>query len=206
MESRTWAVGLQYRYSECGGTRFLKGIVSLPRLQTRAACCRWLPPMILQSCSFILSFCWAVAVAFISYATTWRHQHPEPGTPAAAAGNQAATSAVLTAVVAFFASWAVLGFLASLLLNVIDALFVCFAMDRDAGQVGGLGGEWEGRRAGGRVGLVGGGGVVEGWGRVWVGARTGACLQSSRKSPRPPPLCAHTRLHRAHAVVDTPTH
>ncbi|KAG2437308.1 hypothetical protein HXX76_005965 [Chlamydomonas incerta] len=95
----------------------------------------WLPPMILQSCSFILSLCWAVAVAFISYATTWSHQQPAPGTPAAAAGNQAAASAALTAVVAFFAAWAVLGFLASLLLNVIDSLFVCFAMDRDAGQV-----------------------------------------------------------------------
>ncbi len=93
--------------------------------------------MILQSCSFILSFCWAVAVAWISYATTWSHQKPVPGTPAAAAGNQAAASAVLTAVVAFLAAWAVLGFLASLLLNVIDSLFVCFAMDRDAGQVGG---------------------------------------------------------------------
>ncbi|KAG2453175.1 hypothetical protein HYH02_002499 [Chlamydomonas schloesseri] len=95
----------------------------------------WLPPMILQSCSFIVSLCWAVAVAWISYATTWSHQQPAPGTPAAAAGNQAAASAALTAVFAFLAAWAVLGFLASLLLNIIDSLFVCFALDRDAGQV-----------------------------------------------------------------------
>lgn len=48
---------------------------------------------------------------------------------------QAAASAVITAIIALIASWAVLGFLASLLLNVIDVLFVCTAMDRDARTV-----------------------------------------------------------------------
>ncbi len=36
---------------------------------------------------------------------------------------------------AFLAGWAVLGFLSSLLLNIIDALFVCVAMDRDVQAV-----------------------------------------------------------------------
>ncbi|GLC69971.1 hypothetical protein PLESTF_000905200 [Pleodorina starrii] len=66
-----------------------------------------------------------------SYATTWSHQ-------AAASAQQATASAAITAVVGFLAAWAVLGFLASLLLNIIDSLFVCFAMDRDIGQVSSL--------------------------------------------------------------------
>jgi hypothetical protein len=85
--------------------------------------------MILQSCSFLLALSWSIAVFFISYGTTWSHQQ---GTTS----DQATASAAITAVVGFLAAWAVLGFLASLLLNVIDALFVCFAMDRDVGQVG----------------------------------------------------------------------
>ncbi|GFR47647.1 hypothetical protein Agub_g9390, partial [Astrephomene gubernaculifera] len=89
----------------------------------------WLPPMIIQSCCFLLSASWAAAVSLLSYATTWRHQAH------AASPHQASVSAWLTALLALLAAWAVLGFLGSLLLNVIDALFVCFAMDRDLGQV-----------------------------------------------------------------------
>ena len=79
--------------------------------------------MILQSCTFVLAAAWAVAVWMTSYATTW---HDKP---------QGKASAGLLAGITFVAAWAVLGFLASLLINVIDAIFVCVAMDREMGQV-----------------------------------------------------------------------
>ncbi|EFJ50294.1 hypothetical protein VOLCADRAFT_103885 [Volvox carteri f. nagariensis] len=52
--------------------------------------------------------------------------------------DQAPAFAALTALVGFLAAWAVLGFLASLMLNVVDSLFVCVGMDRDVGQVSSL--------------------------------------------------------------------
>ncbi|KXZ54375.1 hypothetical protein GPECTOR_5g454 [Gonium pectorale] len=81
-----------------------------------------------QSCCFVLAASWAAAVMLISYATTWARQ-------ADASPEQARASAALTALVALLAGWAVLAFLAALLLNVVDALFVCVGMDRDRGQV-----------------------------------------------------------------------
>ncbi|KAG2485912.1 hypothetical protein HYH03_015356 [Edaphochlamys debaryana] len=94
----------------------------------------WLPPLILQSCCCLMALAWGVAAWWLSYATTWARQQP-PSSGPAAHHNQAAASAWFTAVFAFLAAWAVLGFLGSLLLNVVDALFVCVAMDRDQGQV-----------------------------------------------------------------------
>ncbi|GIL91164.1 hypothetical protein Vretimale_18798 [Volvox reticuliferus] len=87
----------------------------------------WLPPLILQSCSFLIAVAWGFLVHQVSYVTTWSHV-------AGLSPEAASNLTVITAVVAFLAAWAVLCFLASLLLNVIDALFVCFAMDRDLGQ------------------------------------------------------------------------
>lgn len=83
----------------------------------------WLPPMILRSCTFVLAAAWAMTVWLTSYATTW---HDKP---------QGKASASILAGITFVAAWAVLGFLASLLINVIDVIFVCVAMDRDMGQV-----------------------------------------------------------------------
>lgn len=48
------------------------------------------------------------------------------------AWSQGNAAAVVVALVAFVASWAVLGFCAGLLLNVVDAVFVCFGIERDA--------------------------------------------------------------------------
>lgn len=54
-----------------------------------------------------------------------------PSLPSSLPAQGAAAAAVLS-LLAFLASWAVLGFCAGLLLNVVDAVFVCFGMERDA--------------------------------------------------------------------------
>lgn len=40
-------------------------------------------------------------------------------------------------ILSFLLSWIVLAFFVSLLLNIIDAVYICFAMDRDM-QVGSI--------------------------------------------------------------------
>ncbi|GLI62333.1 hypothetical protein VaNZ11_004941 [Volvox africanus] len=87
----------------------------------------WLPPLVLQTSSLFLAVAWGFLAYKISYVTTWSLM-------AVASPERANTMTLITAVLAFLSGWAVLSFLASLLLNVIDALFVCFAMDRDLGQ------------------------------------------------------------------------
>ncbi|GIL58905.1 hypothetical protein Vafri_13917 [Volvox africanus] len=120
----------------------------------------WLPPLVLQSSSFLLAVAWGFLAYKISSATTWSRM-------AGWSPEQVYSMTLLTAVLAFLAGWAVLSFLASLLLNVIDALFVCFAMDRELGQVSGgdevTHGSEEGTKhfQGGRTGegeILGGGG------------------------------------------------
>eukprot|EP00798_Chlamydomonas_sp_ICE-L_P013169 gene13169-30655_t len=81
----------------------------------------WLPPMILQSCAFVVSASTALVMYGASY-SVWSH------TPAI---TQAPQYAALLAVISFAACWAVLSFFCSLLLNIVDAVFVCYAMDLD---------------------------------------------------------------------------
>mmetsp|Transcript_40215 Transcript_40215/g.119884 ORF Transcript_40215/g.119884 Transcript_40215/m.119884 type:complete len:331 (+) Transcript_40215:135-1127(+) len=82
----------------------------------------WFPPMILQMCAFVLSGAWAAGVFFAARAT-WSSL------------ENGAVYAGLVAAVGFFLSWLVLSFFVCLLLDIVDAVYLCFAMDRDAGEV-----------------------------------------------------------------------
>jgi len=79
----------------------------------------WFPGMILQVTAFILSGTWGLGAFGASYAYWGRN-------------NVAMSSAIAVGVVAFFFAFVTLGFINSVLLSIVDAVYLCFAMDRDA--------------------------------------------------------------------------
>lgn len=85
----------------------------------------WLPGTILSTASFLFSVAYGVVVGLTSYAT-WnatassKASHPSAGAEAAVLGVVASVLAMI-----------VLQFCVSVLLNVVDAVFVCYAMDLD---------------------------------------------------------------------------
>lgn len=82
----------------------------------------WLPGTILQACAFVLAGAWGALVWLVCAAYF--------------AGKPDATlNSVVPGVLSFLFAWAVLSFFSSILLNVIDALYICYAMDRDARAV-----------------------------------------------------------------------
>lgn len=82
----------------------------------------WLPPFIVGNCGLMLS----VAFGFIVYgASTLVYQEAGPND----------RSCTLLGVAAGIVAYIVLSFLAGLLLNILDAVFVCFAWDRDTARV-----------------------------------------------------------------------
>ncbi|KAG1672799.1 hypothetical protein FOA52_002787 [Chlamydomonas sp. UWO 241] len=82
----------------------------------------WFPPMILQMCGLVLSALWS-AVVYFAAAASWSGLSNGRG------------YAGIVAAVSFVLSWLVLSFFAALLLDIVDTVFVCFAMDRDAAAV-----------------------------------------------------------------------
>ena len=72
----------------------------------------------LQTASFLLSAVWGLFV----YCLSWLGWHSKESGPGAAIAM-----GVLAAVVA----WAVTSFFAGVLLSVVDAVYLCYAMDRD---------------------------------------------------------------------------
>jgi hypothetical protein len=79
----------------------------------------WFPGMILQVSALLLSGVWGLAVGSSSY-LYW-------------GSNKAAlSSGIAMGVVAFFLGLLALCFINSILLNIVDAVYICFAMDRDA--------------------------------------------------------------------------
>ncbi|GBF94104.1 choline transporter-like [Raphidocelis subcapitata] len=82
----------------------------------------WLPGLILQSTAFMLSSAWGLA-AFWGASRWW-------------GGSRAAVaSGVALGVLAWLFAFIVLAFVNSVLLNMVDACYVSFAMDRDAAAV-----------------------------------------------------------------------
>jgi len=81
----------------------------------------WFPSMVLGMASLTLSTLWGGAVW-----GAYRSTHGELG-----AGANAAVLGALAGVVTLF----VLSFLTGVLLSVLDAVFVCFALDRDRAVV-----------------------------------------------------------------------
>lgn len=78
----------------------------------------WFPPMILQMASVVISFIWATVIYAVS-SNAWSKLHQ---------GHEYAAS---LAIIAFLLTWAVVSFFASLILNVIESVYICFALDRD---------------------------------------------------------------------------
>lgn len=82
----------------------------------------WLPGMIMSAASFLLSAAYGVLVGLSSYATWSATPKSHPS---------AAAEAALLGAVAFTLAIVVLQFCISVLLNVVDAVFICYAMDLD---------------------------------------------------------------------------
>lgn len=85
----------------------------------------WFPSAVVALVSATMSALWGAAVWG---AYQWTHA---PG-PAAHPANDGAVLGLLAGGVALF----VLSFLSGVLLSVLDAVFVCFALDRDRATVG----------------------------------------------------------------------
>ena len=78
------------------------------------------PSMILQGAALVLAIGFGVATWALSYATY------------AVAGSANATLyAVLVGVLSGFISFVILSFFVMIMLNVVDAVFLCYAMDKD---------------------------------------------------------------------------
>lgn len=78
----------------------------------------WFPPMILQVASIILSGIWA-SIIWLSSSNAWADKH------------QGSQYAAALAIISFLLSWAVVSFFASLIINVVESVYICFALDRD---------------------------------------------------------------------------
>ncbi|WIA40658.1 hypothetical protein OEZ86_004364 [Tetradesmus obliquus] len=79
----------------------------------------WFPGMILQVTALLLSCVWGLAVFGLSYGA-W------------GGDNAALSSGIAMGVLAFFFGVLTVSFINSILLNIVDAVYICFAMDRDA--------------------------------------------------------------------------
>ncbi|CAL5222858.1 g5284 [Coccomyxa viridis] len=82
----------------------------------------WFPPLVLQLAAFVLSAAWGVLIYLISY-FAW---HSQP---------QAQAQAIILGVLSFFMAWVVQAFFASVLLDIVNAVFICYAMDKDTHSV-----------------------------------------------------------------------
>lgn len=78
----------------------------------------WFPGMILQVTGLLLSGLWGGAVFGVSYAYWGRSQ-------------VALSSGVMLGVVAFLFGLLTISYLNSVLLSIVDAVYICFAMDKD---------------------------------------------------------------------------
>jgi hypothetical protein len=79
----------------------------------------WFPGMVLQVTAFLLSGLWGGAVFGVSYSYWGRSQ-------------VALSSGVMLGLVAFLFGLMTISYLNSVLLSVVDAVYICFAMDRDS--------------------------------------------------------------------------
>lgn len=78
----------------------------------------WFPPLVIQLGAFMLSAAWGAVL----YAMTYF---------ALGAKQQGHMEAIVLGVLAFIMALVVLTFFGSVMLNIVDAVFICFALDRD---------------------------------------------------------------------------
>lgn len=99
----------------------------------------WFAPMVVQLAAFVLAASWGLL-------TGWAYYLTHRGMPAAAEAAPGVNAAILGAAAGGLALF-VLGFLGGVLLSVLDATFVCWAIDRDSQTVSNVA-VWRGRRGG----------------------------------------------------------
>ncbi|MEW5319784.1 MAG: hypothetical protein WDW38_010912 [Sanguina aurantia] len=81
---------------------------------------RWLPPLILQTTSLLLALLWGAGAYGLSH-SQWVDD------------KQGESSARVLGVIAFLAAWVVLAYLTSILISVVEVLFVLYGRDIDEG-------------------------------------------------------------------------
>lgn len=81
----------------------------------------WIPPLVLQTAAFLISAAWGCLVYGLGW-LLWHNSHQH--------GYEA-----LLGIMSFLLAWVVQSFFASVLLNIVDVVFVCYAMDRDTQAV-----------------------------------------------------------------------
>eukprot|EP00798_Chlamydomonas_sp_ICE-L_P010067 gene10067-7963_t len=107
-----------------GGESYLRAGRSVVEILSRnsldAYAVWWMPAVVLTLAAVLASFCVAFTMGFLSYysATSLVEFGPM-------------ISAVFIGVIAFAISMMVFPFFSSLLLDIIDAVFICYAMDKD---------------------------------------------------------------------------
>ena len=106
----------KFRSEEMGGS-------TAPSMLIRRGC-RWLPPMILSFCSAFLG----AATGIFIYMVSLGHLTGVDGK------DVGGKEAIVVAVVSGFFSFVVLAFFSSLLTNIVDVCYVCFALDKDQGK------------------------------------------------------------------------
>ncbi|KAK9787237.1 hypothetical protein WJX73_001621 [Symbiochloris irregularis] len=84
----------------------------------------WLPPLVLQTGAFLISAVWGGAV----FGLAWLLSHGRYP-------HHAMAGSTMLGILAFLLAWIVQSFFANVLLNVVDAVFMCYAMDRDTQAV-----------------------------------------------------------------------
>jgi len=79
----------------------------------------FLPPLILQSAALVLGMLWGFLVFLLYWLSS--HTNRSHGTQEAA----------ILGAISFFVAWVVLSFFSSILLDIVDATYLCYAIDKD---------------------------------------------------------------------------
>lgn len=83
----------------------------------------WIPPMVLRMGAFVTSAIWGLACFLISWGLL-------------APGNKdGLTEAAIVGLISFGASMVVLAFFITLMVNIFEVVYFCYAMDRDARMI-----------------------------------------------------------------------
>jgi uncharacterized membrane protein required for colicin V production len=78
----------------------------------------WFPPVVMQSCAFLLSLVWGLIV----FSFYWLASHSH---------KQGTSESIALGALSFFIALVVLSFFSSVLLAVVDATYLCYAIDKD---------------------------------------------------------------------------
>lgn len=80
----------------------------------------WIPPMVLRMAAFVTSAIWGILCFLIS----WGVLAPEKG--------DGLSAAAVVGVISFVSSMVVLAFFITIMINIVEVVYFCYAMDKDA--------------------------------------------------------------------------